>query len=89
LYGLGDPAEVQQEATARAIAEAKEKASRIARMIEKKIGSIRNVGAMDLLSTDDMMRGKSLILSRANYLSTSADAVEISAKVHVTFELVG
>jgi uncharacterized protein YggE len=88
LYGIAEPAEAQQEATARAIAEAKEKASRLARMVEKRIGSIRSVGSTELMMPEDMMMSrKNPILLRARYLSSSPDAVEISAKVHVTFEL--
>jgi uncharacterized protein YggE len=88
LYGLAEPLEAEKEATARAIADAKEKAAQIAKIVEKRIGSIRNVGAMDLLSTDDLIRrSKNPILARSSYLSVSVEGVEISAKVRVTFEL--
>jgi uncharacterized protein YggE len=88
MYGLANPAEAQQEATARAIADAKEKAWRIAKMIERKLGRVKGVSATDYLNSDNMFRpNRNSVLARARYLSASADEVQISAKVSVTFEL--
>ena len=88
LYGLADPGEAQQEAFARAIADAKETAWRMAKNVESKPGPIKQVSVLEFPNPDEILkRTQNSPLARAKYLSISAEAVEVSAKVSVTFEL--
>ena len=88
LYALAEPADAHYQATARAITAAKEKASCIAKTVEKKLGSIQSVSSMGFLAHDDMfMRHQNPIISRAKYVSASADGIEVRANVSVVFEL--
>lgn len=90
MYGLAEAAEAQQEAFARAVADAKDKAWRLARTLERKLGPILRVAAMEFVSPEEITRtNKYSTLARAKYLSISAAAVEIPAKVSVSFELEG
>ena len=60
----------------------------MARTVQKRIGAVRNVGAMGLLMMNDpLRRHRNGLVPRPSYLSLSADSVEIPAKVGVTFEL--
>jgi uncharacterized protein YggE len=88
LYGLADPGEAQQEAFAHAIADAKEKAWRMAKNVESKPGPIKQVSILEFPNPEEILkRTQNSPLARAKYLSISAEAVEVSAKVSVTFEL--
>jgi uncharacterized protein YggE len=89
VYALAEPTQAHQEATVRAIAAAKEKASRIAKTVEKSLGSIKSVSAMDSFMSDDIFRRhQNPIIARARYVSASPDGVEVRANVSVVFELV-
>jgi len=88
LYALAEPTQAHQEATTRAIAAAKEKASRIAKTVEKDLGSIKSVSAMDSFLSDDFFRRhQNPVIARARYVSASPDGVEVRANVSVVFEL--
>jgi uncharacterized protein YggE len=88
LYGLAEPEEAEQEATALAVAEAKDKASRIAKTLEKRLGNVKHISAMVFHSPEDFTRRRQTpLLSRGTYLSVSAEQVEVPMKVTVGFEL--
>jgi uncharacterized protein YggE len=88
LYGLAEPEEAEQEATALAVAEAKDKASRISKMLEKRLGTVRHISAMVFHSPEDFMRRRRTpLLGRESYLSASVEQVEVPGKVTVGFEL--
>lgn len=89
LYGLADPDAAEEEATALAIADAKGKASRIARSLQKKIGEIRHVGVIAFHSPEEFTRrNRTPLLSRGTYLSVMPEQVEIPGKVSVGFQLI-
>jgi hypothetical protein len=88
LYGLAEPEEAEQEATALAVAEARDRAVRIAKTLEKRIGAVRHIGAMVFHMPEDFARRRRTpLLSRESYLSASADQVEVPARVLLGFEL--
>jgi uncharacterized protein YggE len=88
LYGLSQPEEAEQEATALAVAEARDRVARIAKTLDKRIGAVRHIGAMVFHMPDDFSRRRRTpLLSGESYLSASADQVEVPARVSVAFEL--
>lgn len=92
LYGLADYEEAEKEAIEGAIADAKENASKTARILNKKIGSIKQISSVETLrmkmSHDEYTRlNRNIIVLPTSYLSVSPDQVEVSVKVSVTFEL--
>jgi uncharacterized protein YggE len=89
LYALSDPADAEQEATTRAIADAREKASRTAKMFEKRIGSVMNVveDSLSLGSPSQMLKPRNLMRPSPKYVSVSADGVAVSRRITVAFEL--
>jgi uncharacterized protein YggE len=88
LYGLAEPAEAEHEATTLAVADARSKASRIAKTVEKRLGSVKHVSAMVFHSPEEFgRRMRTPLLSHESYLSVSADHVDIPGKVSVGFEL--
>jgi uncharacterized protein YggE len=88
LYGLAEPEEAEQEAMALAVAEAKDKASRIAKTLEKRLGTVRHISAMVFHSPEEFTRRRTTpLLGRESYLSASVEQVEVPGKVSVRFEL--
>jgi len=88
LYGLADPVELEQEATALAIADARKKALEIATRLGKRLGALRTINAMAIHTPEDFMRrNRTPLLSRGTYLSVSPEQVEVPAKVSMSFEL--
>jgi uncharacterized protein YggE len=87
LYGLAEPEKAEQEAMALAVAEAKGKASRIATMLEKRLGAVRHISAMVIHSPEEFARRRSTpLLGRESYLSASPEQVDVPGKVAVGFE---
>jgi uncharacterized protein YggE len=90
LYGLSEPADAEQEAVTRAINEAKEKASRIARMMERRIGTVQSISAMENLISialpGEIKRVRDTF-RLTKYLSFSSDRVEVPGRISLTFEL--
>jgi hypothetical protein len=71
-----------------AIADARQKAARIAKGMEKQIGAVKNLGATSWFQAGEMVgRHGNQLIARGQYLSPSAEGVEVPAKVNVTFEL--
>lgn len=88
LYGLVDPGEVEHEATALAIAEARKRALAIATRMEKRLGPVRSINTTVFHNPEDFMRrNRTPLLSRGSYLSVSPEQVEVPAKVSMSFEL--
>jgi hypothetical protein len=71
-----------------ALAEAKGKASRIAKTLEKRLGAVKHISAMVFHSPEDFTRcRRTPLLGRESCLSVSPDQVEVPGKVTVGFEL--
>ena len=89
LYALADPGDAEQETLSSAIANAKEKASMMARKVERKVGPMHQVNMMASLIPDDIMtrRNRSPLLPRVHHLSISANTVEVTSKVSLSFNL--
>jgi uncharacterized protein YggE len=88
LYALAKPDDAEEEALSRAIADAKEKASMMARKVERRVGPVHQINIMTLLGPDDMMRrNKSPLLPRVHHLSVSSDSVEVTSKISLSFNL--
>ena len=93
LYGLADYEQAEQEAIESAITDARENALKTARILNKQVGSIKQIPSLETLRMkmmhDETIRlNQNLIVFPTSYLSVSPDQVEVSAKVSVTFELV-
>lgn len=88
LYALSEPADAEEDALTRAIANAKQKALLIANKIEKRVGSVHHANVM-LFPPDDMMtrRSRSPLLPRIHHLSASAENVEVISRISVSFDL--
>jgi uncharacterized protein YggE len=88
LYGLVAVEDAEQEAIALAIAEAKDKASRIAKGFQKSIGAVKHVSAMAFHSPEEFTRrNRTPLLPRGTYLSLAPDQIEVPARVAVSFQL--
>jgi uncharacterized protein YggE len=88
LYSITDSEDAEHEAVMQAIADARQKALRIAKGMEKQVGAVKDLGATSSLQAGDMMgRHGNQLIARGQYLSPSAEAVEVPAKVNMTFEL--
>jgi hypothetical protein len=92
LYGLSAYEEAEQEAIESAIANAKDSASKVTRILNKRVSAIKQLSSVETLRTklaqDEYIRtNRNIIVFPTNYLSVSPDTVEVSAKVSVKFEL--
>jgi uncharacterized protein YggE len=92
LYGLADYEQAEQDAIESAIVDAKETASKTARILNKQVGEIKDISSIDILrikiAHDEGFRlSRNLIVYPTSYLSVSPDNVEVSVKISVTFEL--
>ena len=92
-YGLAQYEEAEDEAIESALSYAKDSASRVAKIMNKKVGSIRRISSVETLRTQTendtyTRRVRNVIVFPTNYLSPSPKSVEIFAKLSVTFELV-
>ncbi|HEU0297212.1 MAG TPA: SIMPL domain-containing protein [Anaerolineales bacterium] len=93
LYGLADYEEAEQEALENAITDAKENASKAARILNKQINSIKEISSVETLRMkmahdETIWLNRNIIVFPTSYLSVSPQQVEVSVKVSVTFELV-
>lgn len=89
LYGLADPDDAEEEAVALAIVKAKDKASRIATRLQKKIGDVRHVSAIELHGPEEFTRRRTTpLIARGTYLSVRPDQVQIPSRVLVAFQLI-
>jgi uncharacterized protein YggE len=92
LYGLADYEEAEQEAIESAITDAKNNASKTARILNMQVGDIKQISSVETLrmkmEQDEYVRiNRNIIVFPTSYLSVSPDSVEVSVKVSVTFEL--
>jgi uncharacterized protein YggE len=86
LYALAKPDDAEQEALSRAIANAKEKASMMARKLERKVGPVHQMNMMVPFVAEDMMM-KNRGLPRVRHFSVSAEIVEVTSKITLSFNL--
>lgn len=92
MYGLAQYAEAEQEAIENALTAAKDSASQVAKILNKKVGTIRKISSIETLRTQTendtyTRRLRNTLVLPTSYLSVSPDSVEVSAKLSVTFEL--
>lgn len=87
-FGIVEPATAKDDALKEALDNAKDKAQRLAGFMGKNIGAIEQVSVLESPGSFEMTRqSRHAAWSRIKYLSNSADGIEISAKISVTFKL--
>jgi uncharacterized protein YggE len=89
IFSLADPAAAHDEALTAAIADARVKAARLAGSLDKKIGDVLQINVMGGFGFEAFAgRARNPVMPRLHLISTSPDAVEVQAKITVSFALI-